>query len=207
MPTTQTANWTFEKIEPTRSNETADGGLRIAGYLSDFDVDFENDAFTPGALRDGIRDALSTGWPVLLNHDWRQPVGRVVDARVDSKGLFIEAEIAAPEPGSYAAQFIRLVKAGAINAWSIGGRWTREQAGSLRKIVKARILEASLCVQGVNDRARFEVVAGGKMYAAADPISDRLDMLAMKLGAADLALEARVARVAAADELRRQFGL
>lgn len=197
-----TAHWTFDRIERTTSTATADGGLRIAGYLSDFDVDFENDAFTPGALRAGIREALSIGWPVLLNHDWKQPVGRVVDARVDSKGLFIEAEIEPPEPGTYAAQFIRLVKAGAINAWSIGGKWTRQQFGSVRKIVAARIMEASLCVQGMNDRARFEVVAGGKMFDVAEDFDGWIEV---KRAAWDVQQRVAAVRRDDARRLREQY--
>lgn len=159
--------------------------------------DFVDEFFSPGALRDGIAEALKIGWPVLLNHDYSKPVGRVIAATVDAKGRLIDAEIHPAEPGTYAAQFLRLVKAGLINAWSIGGHWTRERVGDLQRITKARILEASLCVQGINDRARFEVVAGGKMLATSlgpdDPSGVKYDVALARLRLAGLALDAVLA--------------
>ena len=197
MATTTTARWDFRIDSKSITTPTADGGLRLRGYLSDFQPDFVDDFFSPGALRDAIAEALATGWPVLLNHDYSKPVGRVVAATVDAKGLLIDAEIAPAEPGTYAAQFLSMVKAGLINAWSIGGHWTRERVGDLYRITKARILEASLCVQGINDRARFEVVAGGKMLTLSAPSAleaVRGDLAVARLRLAGLALDAVLAR-------------
>jgi HK97 family phage prohead protease len=200
MVNTTAAHWTFDHSAKALVQPRADGGVMLRGYLSDFEPDFVNDYFAPDALRKGLTEALARGWPVLLNHDWRQPVGRVTNAFVDDKGLFIEAEIPPPEPGTYAAQFLRLVKAGAINAWSIGGRWVRERIGSLNKIIRAQILEASLCGQGINDRARFEVVAGGKMLAA--PVVPQVDELAGALELLGLRLAVYEARYGGRNRLR-----
>ena len=57
--------------------------------------------------------------------------------------------------------------------------------------LRAQILEASLCGQGINDRARFEVVAGGKMLTA--PVGPQVDELADSLAlrsAADSQIDA-----------------
>lgn len=205
MSTVQTARWDLGFDSKSITDARPDGSIRIAGYLSDFQPDLVDDYFDARALEDGLKGWLEAGGPILVNHSYAHPIGRCTAARVDAKGLYIEGELPPPEPGTYAAQFMRLIRAGAVKSLSIGGRWVRERVGSLNRIVRAQILEASVCVRGVNLRTGFEIVAGGKMISgplegpgdrlselrrnrdalrrashAADIASLRLDVLAMR---------------------------
>jgi len=82
---------------------------------------------------------------------------------------------------------MRLIRQGAVRSLSIGGKWVRERVGDLNRIVKAQILEASVCVRGVNLRTGFDVVAGGKMLDFALEPEDRLSQLRRELGAIERA--------------------
>jgi HK97 family phage prohead protease/HK97 family phage major capsid protein len=85
----------------------------IEGYASTCDVDRTGDVVSATAWKSGLTNYLKN--PIILAfHDHDDPVGRMVEHRVDSKGLWIKARISA------AAEIFNLVKDNVLTAFSIG---------------------------------------------------------------------------------------
>jgi HK97 family phage prohead protease/HK97 family phage major capsid protein len=94
------------------SNDNVES-IFIEGYASTCDVDRTGDVVSASAWKAGLTNYLKN--PIILAfHDHDDPVGRMVDHRVDSKGLWIKARISA------AAEIFNLVKDNVLTAFSIG---------------------------------------------------------------------------------------
>ena len=94
------------------TNDNA-SSIFIEGYASTCDVDRTGDVVSASAWKAGLTNYLKN--PIILAfHDHDDPVGRMVEHRVDSKGLWIKARISA------AAEIFNLVKDNVLTAFSIG---------------------------------------------------------------------------------------
>lgn len=109
-------NSTFNvKALPSDSGDNS-GAISIEGYASTNDVDRQGDVVPTGVWEKGLENYLKN--PVILAyHDHCQPVGRMTDHKVDSKGLWIKAVIS-----DAAGSVYNLVKNGILTAFSIGFR-------------------------------------------------------------------------------------
>jgi len=67
-------------------------GLQFEGYASTSDIDRTNDVVLPEAFNDSIKTYMENP-VILLQHDHEYPIGSVVEATIDSKGLFIKGII------------------------------------------------------------------------------------------------------------------
>jgi hypothetical protein len=82
------------------------------------------------------------------------PVGRIVKADIHrDKGLFIEALMPRPEPGSFASEVWTAAKNGVLRAFSASGRWFRKDRGDHHEIHDCDLVELSLCPLAVNGEA------------------------------------------------------
>jgi HK97 family phage prohead protease len=179
-------------------SETQDGDLLVEGYAADFGVDRQDEIFEPGAFNEGLKAYLDSN-PVLLYHHKRGlALGQVTRARIDQKGLWIQARIDAPEPGTFAADVYRKIKKGTLRGFSVGGKFYRRFANGLVRIFKADIHEISVTPQPVNPRTLFAV--GQKAFA--DEAPTRADALAIRR-ACRLARE--VEELAAPTRLRQRL--
>lgn len=99
-------------------NELIDGDgnkfLTIEGYASTKDKDRGNDIVEPKAFENALATYM-TNPIVLLQHKHDKPIGTVTDARVDSKGLYIKANITQDIDGVMSA-----IKNGVLRTFSIG---------------------------------------------------------------------------------------
>ena len=104
----------FNIKELPQANEKIDS-IYIEGYASTMDVDRAGDVVPPTVWEAGLQNYLKN--PIILAyHDHDDPVGRMVDYRVDSKGLWIKARISA------AAEVFNLIKDNVLTAFSVGFR-------------------------------------------------------------------------------------
>ena len=95
------------------NSSSAKDSIYIEGYASTNDIDRAGDVVPVAVWEKGIKNYLKN--PVVLAyHDHNDPVGRVVEHRVDSKGLWVKARI------SSAAEIYNLVKDNVLTAFSIG---------------------------------------------------------------------------------------
>lgn len=92
-----------------------DQSVYIEGYASTVDIDRHGDVVPTSVWEKGMTNYLKN--PIILAyHDHSNPVGRMVEHKTDSKGLWIKARI------STAAKQFQLIKDGILTAFSIGFR-------------------------------------------------------------------------------------
>lgn len=105
-------NSTFTKDLPTAA-ETIDS-IFISGYANTTTVDRVGDVIPMTAWNKALENYLKN--PIILTqHDHDEPCGRMVDYRVDEKGLWVKARISAAAEDTF-----NLVKDGVLTAFSVG---------------------------------------------------------------------------------------
>lgn len=104
----------FQKSLPTGDEEIS--SIMIEGYASTNDIDRAGDVVSPAVWEKGLENYIKN--PIILAyHDYEKPIGRMVEHRYDSKGLWIKARISAA-----AEDIFNLIKDGVMTAFSIGFR-------------------------------------------------------------------------------------
>ncbi len=107
-------NSSFLKELPTGDEEIK--SVNISGYASTNDVDRHGDIVPASVWEAGIANYLKN--PVILAyHRHSEPIGRMIEHKIDEKGLWIKARISAA-----AEEVFNLVKDGVLTAFSIGFR-------------------------------------------------------------------------------------
>ena len=141
---------------------------RVAGYAAIFDVpDRGRDVVRAGAFR-GVEAlvASSEGVPLLWQHGAETPVGRVIAAHEDTRGLRVVADLAA---GSRAAdEAAALVRAGALTGMSFGYRTRRarrDRVRGLRELIELELVEVSLVTFPMQPLARVVGLFGAEAEA------------------------------------------
>jgi HK97 family phage prohead protease/HK97 family phage major capsid protein len=128
--------------------------VTISGYASTNDIDRQGDVVPVSVWEKGMANYLKN--PVILafhNHD--NPVGRMVDHRVDSKGLWIKARIS-----SAATNVFQLVSDGILTAFSIGFRIVDaeyNQATELFVVKELELHEISVVSVPANQNTLFSL--------------------------------------------------
>ena len=106
----------------------------IEGYASTVDVDRQGDVVPTSVWEKGMTNYLKN--PIILAyHDHRDPIGRMVEHKTDSKGLWIKARI------STAAKQFQLIKDGVLTAFSIGFRVLDAEYNSAAEVFLIKELE------------------------------------------------------------------
>lgn len=96
--------------------DDGDQTIMIEGYASTNDTDRVGDVVPTSVWSKGMENYLKN--PIILAfHDQRMPVGKMVDHKVDEKGLWIKAAIT-----DAAGDVYKLIKKGILSAFSIGFR-------------------------------------------------------------------------------------
>jgi len=125
-------NSSFIKSDTTDGETTS---ITIEGYASTDDVDRQGDIVPASVWKKGIQNYLKN--PVILAyHNHSEPVGRMVDHRVDSKGLWVKARIS-----SAADEVFDLVKDGILTAFSIGFRIVDAEYDAAKELFVVKELE------------------------------------------------------------------
>jgi len=184
MPTPQTAEIDYGfGLDDERVREDGDT-LTISGLASNFDLDRENDQMARGAFDKALGRYLRENPILLYSHRPSMPMGVVTKAYVDPAGLHVEAKLPKPEPGTEAANVWRLVKAGVVRAFSVGGLFKRSVVAGVKTVTEVDLREVSIAPLGVVSGALFSVQAG---KAFADAPTDRLSALRADLAAIEAA--------------------
>ena len=125
-------NSSFIKSDTTDEKTTS---ITIEGYASTDDIDRQGDIVPASVWKKGIQNYLKN--PVILAyHNHSEPVGRMVDHRVDSKGLWVKARIS-----SAADEVFNLVKDGILTAFSIGFRIVDAEYDAAKELFVVKELE------------------------------------------------------------------
>jgi HK97 family phage prohead protease/HK97 family phage major capsid protein len=104
----------FKKDMPLpKAGDTIDS-INIEGYANTTSVDRTGDIIPMPAWNTALENYLKN--PIILAyHDHDEPIGRMVDYRVDAQGLWVKARISAA-----AEDVFNLVKDGVLTAFSVG---------------------------------------------------------------------------------------
>jgi HK97 family phage prohead protease len=147
--------------------ESDSGRRAIEGYASTRDLDRTGEVVEPGAFAESLTEFLAN--PVLTYmHDWSNPIGKVIDARIDEVGLFIRAEIS-----ETAEKVWKLIREGILRAFSIGYEVVEEKViGGINHILKLRLYEVAVVSIPANRRALFSVSKG--LEAGNDLVEEQL---------------------------------
>lgn len=125
----------------------------IEGYASTCDLDRTGDVVSTSAWESGLKNYLKN--PIILAfHDHDSPVGRMVEHRVDSKGLWIKARISA------AAKIFNLVKDNVLTAFSIGFKVVDaeyDSASEVFRIKEVELVEISIVSIPCNQNTTFSL--------------------------------------------------
>ena len=125
-------NSAFTKELP-KASDTIDS-IFIEGYASTIDIDRSGDVVPASVWEAGIKNYLKN--PIILaQHDHDDPIGRMVEHKLDAKGLWIKARISA------AAEVFSLIKDEVLTAFSIGFRVLDAEYNSAAEVFVIKELE------------------------------------------------------------------
>jgi len=166
-----TAPLTYD-FDLDRKSVTGDDTLVISGIASNFDLDRDGERMAVKAFDRSLKKYLSTNPIVLFAHRYSMPMGRTTKAEVKADGLHVTVELPKPEPGTEAANIWRLVKAGVIRAFSVGGSASRKMVNGVQTITDWDVREISIASVGVNPGTTFALASAQVGKAFGDPVSD-----------------------------------
>ena len=128
-------NSTFIKSETLPTKDGMIDSIVIEGYASTNDMDRQGDVVPTNVWEAGMENYLKN--PVILAyHDHSEPVGRMIEHRIDGKGLWVKARISAA-----ADDVFNLVKDGILTAFSIGFRIVDAEYNSAAEVFVVKELE------------------------------------------------------------------
>ena len=149
----------------------------IAGYASVDVVDKQNDLITLEALRDASDKFLLSDYKnVMITHSNVQ-VGEVIDTYTDTKGNVLKTGV--DDTGFFvvikmrndiekAKEVSRDIRRGKLRSFSIGGQAINKHnvhdpdIGTYKEIDKLELHEITICEEGINPEAKFEIVKENK---------------------------------------------
>lgn len=128
-------NSAFSTIEKDIKSDEELVSINIEGYASTNDIDRARDVVPTSVWEKGMENYLKN--PVILAyHDHDSPCGRMIDHKIDSKGLWIKARIS-----SAAEEIFNLVRDGLITAFSIGFRILDAEYNAAAEVFLVKELE------------------------------------------------------------------
>lgn len=143
-------NSTFAKSETLAEDQS----IFIEGYANTTDVDRAGDVILSTAWGPGLTNYLKN--PIILayhNHD--EPIGRMVDHRIDEKGLWVRVRISPAAEDVY-----NLIKDGVLSAFSVGFRVkdaSYDQVNDLFVIKEVELTEISVVSVPCNQESIFSL--------------------------------------------------
>lgn len=144
----------FTKSADLPNIEDKIDSINIEGYASTTDVDRMGDVIPAYAWELALNNFLKN--PIILAyHDHSKPVGRMIDYKLDSKGLWIKARVSAA-----AEDVFNLVKDGILTGFSVGFRVkdaTYNPDTDIFIITELELIEISLVSVPANQNTLFNL--------------------------------------------------
>ena len=151
--------------------------LVIAGYASVDVVDKQNDLITLEALQEASDKFMKSDYKnVMITHSNVQ-VGEVIDSYTDTKGNLLKT--GCDDTGFFvvikmrsdiekAKEVGRDIRRGKLRSFSIGGQAMHKHnvhdpdIGTYKEIDKLELHEITICEEGINPEAKFEIIKENK---------------------------------------------
>ncbi|ANB66155.1 phage prohead protease, HK97 family (plasmid) [Anoxybacillus sp. B7M1] len=126
----------------------------VEGYASTFggEPDSYGDIVVKGAFNKTIQES-GNRVKYLWQHDWNQPIGKVIELREDEHGLYFKAKISNTPRGQ---EFLQLAKDGVIDRVSIGYKTIKadyDKESGIRYLREIKLYEISAVTFPANTNA------------------------------------------------------
>lgn len=147
-------NSTFDVVKKQK-NEDETRSIVISGYANTTNEDRAGDIIPadawlkPKAMENYLKNPI-----VLFQHDHDEPIGKMLDYKVDEKGLYVEIEIYDVDQ-----RVFRLVDKGALKAFSVGFRisdYSYDVDEDIFTITELELFEISVVSIPCNQDSLFE---------------------------------------------------
>jgi uncharacterized protein len=137
------------------------------GYASTFgNIDQGRDIVVKGAFANSLKVRPAGKVKLLRQHDWNSPIGVLVEAKEDSRGLFVKGKLVLES--ALARETHALMKAGALDSMSIGFRVIRDEfdrVKQVRKLLEIDLRECSIVTFAMNESAAISAVKADDEHA------------------------------------------
>jgi len=144
------------------------GDLVISGYAAVWDgVDRTDENFIEGAFQRGIKSFLTRQASLAFHHRYDLGIGKVLELREDSTGLWMRARVDYQPESSPLRYIYNGIKRGTYNALSVGGYFNRKLTPRGWRINGVDITEISVTPVPAHPDTHFNVVAGKALREAA----------------------------------------
>jgi len=124
----------------------------VTGYFANFNtLDSDGDIIREGAFKQSIQEWYPKGRVKhLLNHQVDKPLGKIINLKEDSIGLYYESKIGSHTLGQ---DFLKMAESGLVTEHSIGFRTLQEKSSDLgNEITHVQLYEgSSLTGWGANE--------------------------------------------------------
>lgn len=133
----------------------------VEGYISKFmNVDAVGDRVFPGAFDKSLKENGPLGLnriPLCAQHDTKKPIGKFLDLRPDSQGLYFKAFIGTHTDGE---DYYKMFKEGIIKEFSIGYVNVKTEPNEYQglDIKELKLFEGSAVTIACNEQATLESV-------------------------------------------------
>jgi len=132
---------------------------KIVGYASTRDLDRGNDIVKPSAFEKAM-DIFMKNPIVLYMHNIYQPIGKIVDTTINSKGLKIEAHIQKSAKDEMGDNIWEKIELGILKSFSIGYKCIKDfidDKTNVRTLEELALLEISVVSLPMNVNALFSL--------------------------------------------------
>jgi uncharacterized protein len=139
--------------------EPSSSGI-LEGYAAVFgNVDRDNEVIVPGAFAKSIQDFKQSGF-LCNQHNWKEELGTITDAKEDDRGLLISAEFySTPDAQQVRQRLAEKMARGRQQGMSIGYRVKQaEKRNGVRQLLELDLLEVSVVTVPANPQARVSAV-------------------------------------------------
>ena len=167
-----------------------DEPLVIAGYASVDVVDKQNDLITLEAIREASENFMKGDFKnVMITHsnvqvgevidNWTDSTGNVLKTGCDDTGFFVVIKMR--NDIEKAKEVSRDIRRGKLRSFSIGGQAMHKankhdpEIGTYKEIDKLELHEVTICEEGINPEAKFEIIKEQKNYKKGDDMSEELN--------------------------------
>ncbi len=164
----------FKSFEIKSHKAEADGSLIIEGYGAIFgNVDSVNDVINPGAFTKTLQERADR-IAFCLQHDIYNPIGKILDIKEDSIGLWLQVKLSAAEQDTQTK-----IREGILTEMSIGYRVINCLDGtvdgkSITYLNEVMLYEVSLVTIAANELA---IITGMKSDEKKDFIKSEFERL------------------------------
>ena len=144
-------------------NTDPEGQRIIEGYFTTADIDRTGDVSMPSAFEKTMVEYMKN--PVVAYmHDWKKAIGKVVDYKIDGKGVWIQAEIA--KGVGWIDELWTLIQQGVLKGFSFGYKTLKNkplevEGKKVNQLLEIELFEISVVSIPMNASALFTLAPAG----------------------------------------------